>query len=224
MMNIYVRHFLLLRRPEAHKRAVGRSRLLLWQNIYAYVKLLIVIFFKKMDNFKEIKEKAEKFATKYNPEGLSPFPFDSIEKDRKDLKILFTSQLPDNISGVILYDSDNSEYQFAILINKTKPSTRQQFTIAHELGHYFLHQEEIKKEFFVDNDNVLDSSGVLYRRDDITSNKLEKEANNFAASLIMPEAIVRKVWAKLQDVDDCAQVFNVSVEAMSIRLSRIGLV
>lgn len=65
---------------------------------------------------------------------------------------------------------------------------------------------------------------MLYRRDEAVSTKLETEANNFAASLIMPAELVKRAWEKLRDVEDCAQVFNVSVEAMSIRLSRFGLV
>ena len=172
----------------------------------------------------EIRQKAEKIAKVYNPEGLSPFPFDNISREKKDLKILLTAKLPENVSGVINYFSDETDPGFVIFINKNKPVTRQHFTIAHELGHYFLHQEEIKKEFFVDEENVLDHTSMLYRRDEAVSTRLETEANNFAASLIMPEDLVKKAWEKLHDVDDCAQLFSVSVEAMSIRLSRLGLV
>ncbi|MBI2035742.1 MAG: ImmA/IrrE family metallo-endopeptidase [Candidatus Liptonbacteria bacterium] len=170
----------------------------------------------------EICNYAEEISKKYNPEGLSPFPYENIQKDKSDLKIFRTGKLPDKVSGVIGFFQE--ENNFSILINNTKSPTRQYFTIAHELGHYFLHQEEIKKEFFVDEENVLDRAGMLYRRDEATSTKLETEANNFAASLIMPAELVKKAWEKLRDVEDCAEVFNVSVEAMSIRLSRLGLV
>ena len=172
----------------------------------------------------EIRQKAEEIARLYNPEGLSPFPFGNVQKDNKDLKILLTAKLPENVSGVIGFFPEETEANFVILINKEKSATRQQFTIAHELGHYFLHKDEIKTELFVDEENVLDRAGMLYRRDEVTSTKLETEANNFADSLIMPSELVRKAWEKLHDVEDCAQVFNVSVEAMSIRLSRLGLV
>ncbi len=76
----------------------------------------------------------------------------------------------------------------------------------------------------VDGDNVLDRVGILYRRDEALSTKLEVEANNFAASFLMPADLVKKAWEKLKDVEECAQVFNVSIEAMTIRLSKLGLV
>lgn len=169
----------------------------------------------------EIIQKAEEIACQYNPEGLSPFPFDNIQKDKKDLKIYISEKLAENVSGVIMFVPEESF--FAILVNKNKSNTRQHFTVAHELGHYFLHQAEIKEEIFVDEENVLDRAGMLFRRDSAVSTRLETEANNFAASLIMPTDLVKKAWADLQKVEDCAQLFQVSIEAMSIRLSRLGL-
>lgn len=171
----------------------------------------------------QIQQKAERVYKKYNPEGLSPFPFHSIQEEKKDFRIITTQKLTKDVSGIIEHLSENFESKFVILINGNSPLVRQQFTIAHELGHYFLHQEEIKKGAFVDADNVLDCVGVLYRRDN-NSTELEAEANSFAASLLMPEGLVKKVWKRLKDIEECAQVFNVSVEAMSIRLSRLGLV
>lgn len=113
---------------------------------------------------------------------------------------------------------------FTILINETKLATRQYFTIAYELGHYFLYQEEIKKDPFVDEDNVLDSANTLFRRDIAMFTQLETEVNNFAASLLMPADLVKKVWEKLGSVEECMQLFKVSIEAMSIRLNRLRLI
>ncbi len=170
----------------------------------------------------EVRDQAEQLAKKYNPEGFSPFPFGNIQKDKRNLKILLTDKLPDTISGIIAFSQD--ELSCAILINKFKPLTRQYFTIAHELGHYFFHSDEIKNEPFVDADNVLDGTGMLYRREGVALTKLEMEANNFAASLIMPAELIKKAWEKLKSIEECAQVFHVSAEAMSIRLSRLKLV
>lgn len=164
---------------------------------------------------------AEKIANQYNPEGFSPFPFEKIQGDKKDLSIFINDQMGDDISGAIMFDAENDN--FSILINKNKPKTRQHFTIAHEVGHYFLHQNEIKNNPFIDGDNNLDSGNILYRADNYPSNQLETEANNFAASLIMPEKLVRRAWNDIQDVEKCASIFNVSVSAMAIRLERLGL-
>ncbi len=49
-----------------------------------------------------------------------------------------TSKPDSNISGLI-YKEDN---KYFILVNDNYSLTRQYFTIAHELGHYFLHKNK----------------------------------------------------------------------------------
>ncbi|MCK5416357.1 ImmA/IrrE family metallo-endopeptidase [Candidatus Parcubacteria bacterium] len=171
----------------------------------------------------EVIRKAEEIAKKYNPEGLSPFPFHRIQSDNSNLNIYLSNSLEPKISGIIYFDAKDKT--FNIFVNKSKPETRIQFTIAHELGHYFLHQDYIvKKEAIVDDDNSLDGNNILFRTDIYERNKLETEANNFAAILIMPTKYIRKAWDKLQSVEECAKVFNVSVSAMSIRLEKLDLI
>jgi len=57
-----------------------------------------------------------------------------------------------------------------------------------------------------------------------TDRVLEREANVFAAELLMPEPAVREVWAELGDVAACAARFDVSPTAMQWRLHSFGLV
>jgi Zn-dependent peptidase ImmA (M78 family) len=171
----------------------------------------------------EINNLAEEKARIYNPEGLSPFPFEKIQSDFKDL-LIFYGNLKDDKSGMIFFDNNDNTYN--IFINKDKSKTRQYFTLSHEVGHYFLHKDLLKgEEVIVDGDETLDHSGaVLYRLDAVEKNKIEIEANNFAASLIMPENLVRNAWNTVKDIEQCAKIFNVSVAAMSIRLVRLRLV
>ena len=170
---------------------------------------------------KECSDLAEKIRTEYNPQNLSPFPYQNIEQDKKDLRILFV-ELPEGVSGAITYDKESLE--FFILINKNKPSTRQNFTIAHELGHYFLHQDIIKTdETIIDGDGTLEGR-ALFRLDDAKSTLLEIQANNFAASLIMPKSEVIRAWEELKAIEECAKVFSVSALAMTIRLTKLGLI
>ena len=68
-----------------------------------------------------------------------------------------------------------------------------------------------------------ESNGMMFRSDNAPTTEMEIEANRFAASLIMPEKWVLKAWSELENVVECAKVFNVSVSAMSIRLERLGL-
>ena len=171
----------------------------------------------------EICDLAEKIAKQYNPEGLSPFPYEKIVEDKGDLKIYLVEDLPENISGATKFSQENNS--FWIVINKNKPKTRQNFTIAHELGHYFLHQDIIKtEEVLVDDESSLDGTTVLFRLDASEASMIEIEANNFAAAMIMPTELVKNAWATLNNIEECARIFNVSMSAMSIRVERLGLI
>lgn len=168
--------------------------------------------------------KAEEIRREYNPKDLSPFPYKNIEERNTNLKIYITPFHDGivDISGATLYNKETK--LFTISINKTKAETRQHFTLAHELGHYFLHEEILKEdEIIVDEDRNLDGNRMLLRRDNAEYDRIEAEANNFAASLIMPEELVKGAWGKLKSVEECAKVFNVSVSAMSIRLEKLKL-
>src|SRR2546430_3762767 len=135
---------------------------------------------------------AEELAAKYNPGKVSPFPFEDVLKDHPDLKIYFTALDDDNVSGTILFENG----EFSILINSNKPVTRQNFTLGHELGHYFLHKDRLKRDKgIIDGEEVLDGPKVLYRRDAGNDSAiLETQANHFAATLLMPADLVRRAW------------------------------
>lgn len=172
----------------------------------------------------EATEKGEEIAEKYNKEGVIPFPFERIKEDHEDL-LIYKKKLNNNpeTSGLTLFDKEDNK--FLIVINKNKSINRQYFTMAHELGHYFLHKDVIKsEEALIDKDQSLDHTGnVLFRLDYSATTKIEREANNFAAALIMPEKLVREVWKSTNDVDECTKIFQVSLSAMSIRLEQLNL-
>lgn len=178
------------------------------------------------ENIKEARERAEDIARTYNPGGIYPFPYEAIEKAYINLKI-FSVPLEDNLSGAIRYQENEG---FHIFVNSNKPRKRRYFTLAHELGHFFLHENKIRgEEIIIDSEDALGDSNILFRPDDTSSmsaewREMEREANNFAASLLMPETFVEKVWNTLKDVDGCAEVFGVSVVAMSIRLKNLHFI
>lgn len=95
-----------------------------------------------------------------------------------------------------------------IFINRNFPIVRQRFTVAHELGHLLRHR--------------LENDKVLFRATDFTSTTMrdEREANVFAAELLMPESMVRNL-VHLAPVRDLAQMFGVSEQAMAIRIRDI---
>jgi Zn-dependent peptidase ImmA (M78 family) len=112
---------------------------------------------------------------------------------------------------------------FIIQINNSKPSFRKNFTIAHELGHLFLHMG-----FLIDDEkwNSLTEFEDSYARKGFS--KEESEANEFAASLLMPSQLfIDKVHSVVNNnkvnLDDLAKFFNVSSEAVRIRGRWLGV-
>jgi Zn-dependent peptidase ImmA (M78 family) len=132
-------------------------------------------------------------------------------------------QLPmeDSVSGVLVL----KDGQAAIGVNEAHHPNRQRFSIAHELGHYLLHRNS--SDLFVD-------AAPIFFRDDRSSDGTERQeiqANAFAAELLMPEDMLRAQLTNrpLDVFDDIAMRqlavrFGVSVQALSIRLTRLGLI
>lgn len=170
----------------------------------------------------KVRSLAQEYARQYNPNNIAPFPYHKIVEERKDLEVFFTDLDEENISGATLCRNK----RFTVLINTAKSETRQHFTLGHELGHYFLHQDVLQQEKgIVDGDGTLDAtSAMLYRLDNAEHDKIEREANHFAASLLMPAHLVRRAWKVTESIEECAAIFQVSVVAMSIRLTQLGLV
>jgi len=169
---------------------------------------------------------AADFRKKYNSEGLIPFPFEETIEKIPDLTLSYLNTTNEDISGAI-YLEDGI---YKIVINSAKPPKRQYFTLAHEIAHYCIH-----KKYLAENDRPgfidfgsLDSASSLLRPDSMPVSKqeiqIEREANTFAAELIMPEREVRDYFDLNGDIEDTAAAFRVSVAAMAVRLEKIGLV
>jgi Zn-dependent peptidase ImmA (M78 family) len=108
-----------------------------------------------------------------------------------------------NISG--FFDCDER----AIFVNRDEYPLRQTFTIAHELGHKILHEEWAKSSDY----RVL-LRDANYQSDD----PHEKEANAFAAHLLVPRFLLDQYWQRL-NVDQLSTLFAVSVPMIKNRLS-----
>lgn len=166
----------------------------------------------------EAMAQGELIAERYNPRTLIPFPFrDIFEAEDISFSFLPDDRKFDGISGAIYFSGDDVR----IFVKEGEKKERQQFTIAHELGHYFLHRDDLKqKGGALDPENVL----TMYRSDLGLDSDKEREANYFAGSLIMPKEKVKKAWKKLTDIERCAEVFDVSKSAMAVRLSVLHLI
>jgi Zn-dependent peptidase ImmA (M78 family) len=133
-----------------------------------------------------------------------------------------------DVSGFLLRQPGNPNT--IIGINSSQPGKRQRFTLAHELGHFFLHGGQGYQEVHIDK-----AQFTVKMRDDASSkgeDREEIEANFFAAELLMPtQFLVRDIrrhggFDVSHDDDTVAQLakaYDVSVQAMSFRLSRLEL-
>ncbi len=178
-------------------------------------------------NEMNVKRKAEEIARLYNPENLAPFPFEKIIKEKTDLDVFVSDELPgDEISGVINYDFTTNK--FKILVNEKRSEAFQYFIIAYELGHYFLHQGIIKRRgMIVDRGDFSDDEPSTYPMEGTVSylpSIIKAEANQFASILIMPEDLVVKAWNSFKNVEECAKIFKVPISIMSLRLEKLGLI
>jgi hypothetical protein len=128
------------------------------------------------------------------------------------LQVNMDADLPDEISGCIMRGG-NGDSGYRIEINRLHSFNRKRFTLAHEISHYLLHKEQI-------GDGIRDN--VMYRSR--LSDFMEIEANQNAARMLMPAPLVRRVYhAGLRWLAGLSQAFQVSEEAMRIRLKQLGL-
>jgi Zn-dependent peptidase ImmA (M78 family) len=126
--------------------------------------------------------------------------------------------LEDDTSGFLLREDGVS----TIAINSRHHPNRQRFTLAHECGHLHLHADKGDRLW-------LDKTSLFFRDENSSTGDqfAEIEANQFAAGLLMPEALIMKaVGGSIEEVDivRLALKFEVSERAMTVRLVSLGLI
>jgi uncharacterized protein DUF955 len=120
-----------------------------------------------------------------------------------DLCAIAAAKPGTHLSGVLLPAT------WEIWVRRDESETRRRFTIAHEIGHHLLHS---------DGATVLCRPLDVDQADDAERAK-ERQANRFAAELLMPEPLVRaRAETDGLDATALARTFNVSPIAMAYRL------
>jgi predicted transcriptional regulator len=106
--------------------------------------------------------------------------------------------------------------RFRIVVPSHTSPERDRFTVAHELGHFVLHYLWAKKQ-----NPELPDKVVAYRRG---SDRIEWEANWFAAAFLMPEQEFRDCFDRLGgNIRAVASAFGVSSAAAEVRAKGLGL-
>lgn len=122
----------------------------------------------------------------------------------------------------VLKDSPNS---FKIVVDKWGYDTRNRFSIAHELGHLFLHMQ------YLINDEVWNSIEVgkkFSRQVGRAYSEIEEDANEFAGAFLMPKEIFLKTVEELTkggycNTQEVAKVFGVSADCVNIRGRKLNV-
>lgn len=109
---------------------------------------------------------------------------------------------------------------FKIIVSPFQDEKRERFTIAHELGHLFLHVG-----YRTNNELWEKQENNIYHR--IGNSEKEYQANEFAAAFLMPAteylSVLNKVAeGNMVDTSKIAEYFNVSIEAAANRGKFLG--
>jgi predicted transcriptional regulator len=116
-------------------------------------------------------------------------------------------------TGSLYVDGPN---RFRIIVPSHTSPERDRFTIAHELGHFVLHYLWKKQK----NPEFPDRLYALRKGSD----RIEWEANWFAAAFLMPEAEFKEKFEQLGgSVGQLAELFKVSHSATEVRARGLGL-
>jgi len=152
--------------------------------------------------------------------GIRSAPIDVWRVARRLGVRVERTDLGEDCSGVLVRRKSGAA---VIGVNYAHHPNRQRFTVAHELGHLVLH----KGGRYVDKGTTL---RFRDRESGTGSQVEERQANQFAAALLMPATWVRREFAKHpfdfgddEALTEMCRKFGVSSQAMVYRLVNLAL-
>jgi len=151
-------------------------------------------------------------ATVIREHGLNALPVDPIAL-AESLSIEVRAKAVSGVSGMLLRVGNN----FGIIYSTHIPSRGfQNFSVAHELGHYFMpgHIDAV----FRDNDVHRSHAGFA------SDDRYELEADHFASALLMPEALfiqaAERVGKGLAAIESLSEMCVTSLTSTAIQYTR----
>lgn len=165
------------------------------------------------------------------PEGLTQDFVDPCHiANHFKIELVEDDSLSDDIIGEIACEKNTAKIKINPRNNHYEP--RRNFTIAHEIGHYFLHLND-NCEGFVDNKKTMNRTASFW-------DKKESEANDFAANLLMPVSVIIKngkciidnykrennaqSMPKEEFIVKLSDILKVSRESLGFRLKNLGVI
>lgn len=115
---------------------------------------------------------------------------------------------PDDVDALII----NHEGVITAAVNKNHHPNRRRFSLAHELGHHFLHCDRSVLE----DVSTIDTPA----RDDVHGKDVyESEADIFAGELLVPLPFLKTAYKADMTAKDLATLFEVSEHVAAIAIS-----
>lgn len=141
---------------------------------------------------------------------------------------IYYDQYEDAFDGMLLYDTDNKDFHIHINIDNgnKQNSKRGRFTLAHELGHFFLDEHRLGLKY-----GFLEPHASFHNVNQ--KSLIELEADYFASCLLMPtdkfknySAVFRKQTGNrkfsLDTILGLSETFQTSVLSTLIRFGEVG--
>lgn len=129
----------------------------------------------------EVLKTVEDVFQKYNI-NKTPYKFIEIVCNDENISLLPVEKFSNQIEGWI----QNIDGHYDIMFNPNKMMERQHFTLAHELGHYFLNHIKTGQNLF-DNEDSLNEK----------TKDIEIEANYFAVNFLLPKKLIEKDFVRI---------------------------
>ena len=168
-----------------------------------------------MISFTRLKIAEQKGEALLKQEGITTLPVDPFAiAASHDILVEAKPDAADGVSGMLLRHGDT----FGILYGTYIPNDGfQRYSISHELGHYFLDGHV---------DHLLPGDGIHSSRAGfISGDPYELEADNFAAGLLMPATLYKRLITRrdpsLDAVESLASDCRTSLTATAIRFAEL---
>lgn len=114
-------------------------------------------------------------------------------------------QVDIEIDAIVMFDEK------LIGVNQNHHPNRQRFSLAHEIGHYYLHRNHFE----------LQDEDISHKQ---MKDIMETEANCFASEFLMPSTLLKETFNKYKDPKIVARMFKVSEESLWIKLQELKLI
>lgn len=134
----------------------------------------------------EVEQKAQEVLAKYLPKRGNAHKILPTIMEVEQIEFREITSANQKFVGALTRANSGQWY---IIINTIENIGRRNFTIAHELGHYFLEHQLQSNSFYCSDDAIAEESQ--------TKSPIEHEANHFASCLLMPEEKLRNAFLAL---------------------------